>query len=49
VEVSKSVLCQGGAHMKIGPQRGVALKIGCKVGILVVVVVAIVIMVIGVP
>jgi hypothetical protein len=35
--------------MKIGPQRGVALRIGCKVGISVVVVVAIVIMVIGVP
>jgi hypothetical protein len=29
----KSVLCQRGAHVKIGPQRGVTLRIGCPVGI----------------
>ena len=47
--MQKSVLCQSGAHVNIGLQRGVTLRIGCKVGISVVVVVAIVIMVIGVP
>jgi hypothetical protein len=39
----KSVLCQRGAQMKIGPRRGMTLRVGCPVGIPVVVVVVVVV------
>jgi hypothetical protein len=39
------VLCQGGAQVKIGSQRGTTLRIGCPVGIPVVVVVIVVVVV----